>query len=52
VKGGSIGEQLSSNLGHRLALCIHGLDVVFVDAQLHLGRYFMGVSKLSTHGAR
>lgn len=46
VQRSALSEQLSSDFRHRLALRVHGLDVVFVDAQLHLRCDFVSVSEL------
>jgi hypothetical protein len=50
VERGSLGEQTSSNLGHRLTLRVDGLDVVVVDAELHLGSNFVGIPQLEQKG--
>ena len=46
VQRSALGEQLSCDLGHGLALCVDSFDVVLVDTQLHLGGDFVSVSEL------
>lgn len=50
MERGSLGEQVSSDLGHRLTLRVDTLDVVVVDAELHLRGDFVGVSQLEQEG--